>query len=148
MLLSMQLSYQKVKSREHVADMGTRVLAFCVDSLLLLMVISIIEYFTVSSDESAWLFKGERLLHFLMGWLYFAGSESSIWQASIGKHVLGLRVASLEGQRISFKCASLRYVIKPISLFVVLMRALSGNPISSHSLLFHDKIASTQVVKE
>lgn len=142
----MQLSYQKATPKEHVADLGPRVLAFCMDLLLLMLIISIIEYFTVSSDEKAWLFKGERLLHLLMGWLYFAGTESSSWQASVGKHVLRLKVVSLDGQRITFRCAALRFVLKPVSIFVLLIRAISGSH-TPYTPLFHDKIARTQVLE-
>ena len=142
----MQLSYPKARPKVHEADLGTRIIAFCVDALLLLLFIGLIEYFTVSSNEEAWLLKTERLLHLLMGWLYFAGAESSGKQATIGKHILGLQVASLENRRISFRCASLRYVLKPVSLFVLIMLALSSN--GNPSPLFHDKIARTQVVQE
>ncbi|MHC2993796.1 RDD domain-containing protein [Pontibacter sp. HJ8] len=141
----MQLSYQKTKPSEHVADLGTRMIAFCLDFLLILTLIGVIEYYTISSNEEAFLLKSERLLHFLMGWLYFAGSESSAWQATLGKHLLGLRVASTRGERISFKRATIRYFARPISIFVFIMRALASSPLTSLQLL-HDRVARTKVV--
>jgi uncharacterized RDD family membrane protein YckC len=141
----MQLSYQKTKPSEHVADFGTRMIAFCLDFLLILTLIGVIEYYTISSNEEAFLLKSERLLHFLMGWLYFAGSESSAWQATLGKHLLGLRVASIQGERISFKCATIRYFTRPISIFVFLMRALASSPLANLQL-FHDRVSRTKVV--
>ena len=140
-----QISFQKAKSKEQVADISTRILAFCLDFLLLMLTIGIIEYFTFSSNEQAWLFKSERLLHFLLGWLYFAGTESSSWQASIGKQLLGLRVASLDGGRISFRCATWRYFLKPIGIFMFLVRFISNTPLT-YPQLFHDKVARTRVV--
>ena len=44
--------------------------------------------------------------------LYFALAESSAWQASLGKRLLGLVVASETGERLSFGPALLRNAIK------------------------------------
>lgn len=48
----------------------------------------------------------------LPAWLYFAWSERSTWQATIGKKVLGLVVTDIGGDRIGFGRAMLRTVIK------------------------------------
>jgi uncharacterized RDD family membrane protein YckC len=45
----------------------------------------------------------------IASWLYWALCESSAWQATIGKKVLGLTVTDLEGRRISFGRASGRF---------------------------------------
>ena len=45
-------------------------------------------------------------------WLYFAGSEQSTWQATIGKRVFRLIVTDIWGDRIGFGRALLRTVIK------------------------------------
>ena len=55
------------------------------------------------------------LLIQLISWLYFAAFESSPWQATPGKKVLGLRVTDLEGKRPGFIRASGRYFGKIIS---------------------------------
>lgn len=46
---------------------------------------------------------------------YFAGLESSEWQATLGKHLLGLKVTDTEGGRISFWRAVMRYFGKYLS---------------------------------
>jgi uncharacterized RDD family membrane protein YckC len=43
------------------------------------------------------------------GWLYFALFESSAWQGTLGKKFIGLRVADLRGNRITFGRASGRF---------------------------------------
>jgi len=43
------------------------------------------------------------------GWLYFALFESSRWQATLGKKFIGLRVADLGGNRVTFGRASGRF---------------------------------------
>jgi uncharacterized RDD family membrane protein YckC len=43
------------------------------------------------------------------GWLYFALLESSRWQGTLGKKFMGLRVADLRGNRVTFGRASGRF---------------------------------------
>jgi uncharacterized RDD family membrane protein YckC len=45
----------------------------------------------------------------LSGWLYFALLESSHWQGTIGKKLLGLYVADTQGNRATFTRASGRF---------------------------------------
>ena len=71
----------------------------------------------IGSDE--WLMAGGVPLEIytlltisLPTWLYFAWSERSAWQATIGKRVFGLIVTDIGGNRIGFGQALLRTVIK------------------------------------
>lgn len=43
------------------------------------------------------------------GWLYWAGMESSEWQATLGKKALGLYVTDMEGRRATFGKTSGRF---------------------------------------
>jgi uncharacterized RDD family membrane protein YckC len=43
-------------------------------------------------------------------WLYFALLESSVWQGTMGKRILGLYVADLQGQRATFGRATGRFL--------------------------------------
>ena len=45
----------------------------------------------------------------VIGWIYFAAFESSSWHASLGKRLLGLYLADVEGNPISFWRASRRF---------------------------------------
>jgi len=58
---------------------------------------------------------GFLILVFCGQWLYYAFSESSDWQATPGKKMLGLRVTNLELQPISFGRATGRYFGKFLS---------------------------------
>jgi uncharacterized RDD family membrane protein YckC len=44
-----------------------------------------------------------------MSWVYFATFESSKWQATLGKRLLGLKVTDEGGRRATFWKASLRF---------------------------------------
>jgi uncharacterized RDD family membrane protein YckC len=59
------------------------------------------------------------LLRALVTWLYGALFESSAWQATPGKKVLGLKVTDLEGRRISFARATGRAFGKWLSSLIL-----------------------------
>lgn len=48
--------------------------------------------------------------------LYFILLESSPWQGTIGKRVLGMKVELVNGNRINIVQATIRYVIKLVTL--------------------------------
>ncbi|WP_299818932.1 RDD family protein [uncultured Pontibacter sp.] len=141
----MQAIYTQTDKKTELADLSKRMVALVLDVLLLLTLIGIIDYLTYSSNEQAYLFKPERLLDFSLAWLYFAGMETCACQATLGKYLTGLRVTSTTGKRISFKSASIRYLTKPLSVVMLLMRFILGvHPISRRTL--HDRLARSVVV--
>jgi len=101
-----------------------RFLAYVIDSLLLSAILLPLGFIlglvmAASIDPNS----SEMMLANMMvnvgslavGWLYNALLESSSWQGTVGKKVLGLRVTDLAGQRISFGKASGRYFGKILS---------------------------------
>jgi uncharacterized RDD family membrane protein YckC len=81
----------------------------------------------------------------LVGWLYFAGLESSERQATIGKMALGVYVTDLDGNRISFARATLRYFAKLISALILMVGFLMAAWTERKQAL-HDIIANTLVL--
>lgn len=61
---------------------------------------------------------GVDLLTFTIAWLYYAVMESSSKQATLGKLALGMKVTRLNGERISFLRASVRFFSKILSLLL------------------------------
>jgi uncharacterized RDD family membrane protein YckC len=87
-----------------------------------------------------------KLAVLMAGWLYWAVLESSPWQATIGKKVLGLQVTDLEGRRISLARASGRYFGKLISQLLFFVGfAMAGFTVKKQAL--HDLIAGCLVEK-
>ncbi|HEY0604078.1 MAG TPA: RDD family protein [Herpetosiphonaceae bacterium] len=87
--------------------------------------------------DTSWMQSGPRLeLYILLTislptWLYFALTERSAWQASLGKRLVGLRVVdAISGRRITFGQALLRTVIKllPWELAHLSVTIFSSNP--------------------
>jgi uncharacterized RDD family membrane protein YckC len=54
----------------------------------------------------------------IVGWVYFAGMESSDLQATFGKRLLGIIVTDTQGNKISFARATGRYFAKSICVLV------------------------------
>lgn len=90
----------------------------------------------------AWL----NLAAVLVVWLYYAGMESSSYQATLGKKLLELRVTDTAGNQVTFLRATGRHFAKAISvatlfagyLMVAFTRRKQG---------LHDMIAGTLVTK-
>jgi uncharacterized RDD family membrane protein YckC len=81
-----------------------------------------------------------------MGWLYSALQESGPAQATIGKKALGLKVATLSGDRISFGQATGRFFGKYVSAIILLIGYLMMLWDDRKQTL-HDKMAATLVLR-
>ena len=106
------------------------------------------------------------IVSLVINWYYFAQQESSEHKATLGKRALGLVVTDLEGARLSFQQATIRFAMKQIISFVSLIGSLIAMPemVSLLSLLalvgyliqpftkkkqaFHDIVAKTLVYKK
>ena len=87
------------------------------------------------------------LLIQLISWLYFAAFESSQWQATPGKKVLGLRVTDLEGKRLGFIRASGRYFGKILSSLLFGIGFLMAGFTEKKQAL-HDMLAGCLVLRD
>jgi uncharacterized RDD family membrane protein YckC len=83
----------------------------------------------------------------ILQWLYFSLMESSVWQATIGKKLLGLTVTDLEGRRISFGRATGRYFAKILSTLILFIGYLMAGFTEKKQAL-HDMIAGTLVLRK
>ena len=81
----------------------------------------------------------------LIGWLHHALMESSSWQATVGKKVVGIRVTDLDGNRISFGRATGRYFGKIVSGLICSVGFIMA-AFTEKKQALHDMIASTLVL--
>lgn len=81
----------------------------------------------------------------LAGWLYSSLLESSSWQGTVGKKVVGLRVTDLDGNRISFGKATGRYFGKILSSLICLVGFFMAAFTEKRQAL-HDQLAGTLVL--
>lgn len=83
----------------------------------------------------------------LVVWIsYFAGMHSSKWQATLGKKMLGLKVADLHGNRITFWRALGRYLAMSFLSGILLIGYIIA-AFTEKKQSLHDFIASTVVIK-
>ncbi len=76
-------------------------------------------------------------------WLYEALMESSSYQATLGKMILGMKVTDLNGNRISFERATGRHFAKWLSLIFFIGYIMVG--LSERKQGLHDLLAGTLV---
>ena len=90
---------------------------------------------------------GLGLTVLLITWFYYAIMQSGPRQATVGKMTLNLKVTDINGDRITFARASLRYFAKILSgLFMMIGYIMAGFTPKKQAL--HDYIANTYVVRK
>jgi uncharacterized RDD family membrane protein YckC len=81
-------------------------------------------------------------------WLYYALTESSAWQGTVGKKMLGLIVTDMDGRRVTFGRATGRYFSRIVTGLVPLMFGYILAGITAKKQALHDLIASTLVLRK
>ena len=88
-----------------------------------------------------------RLLALMLSWIYYASMESSSWQATLGKKILGLRVTDLAGNRITFARASGRFFGKILSGMILGIGFLMAG-FTARKQALHDILAGCLVLRQ
>jgi len=83
---------------------------------------------------------------FIIQGIYHALMESSSWQATLGKRMLGIRVTDERGERITFARATARHCARLLCQFTLLIGYLMVM-LTARSQGLHDKVAGTLVVR-
>lgn len=100
----------------------------------------------ITATHSAfWAMAWPGLLAFAaLGAVYHVACECSSWHGSVGKRLLGLRVADRNGRALSWGRASLRYVAAALSWATLNLGHLMAAMPPTHRAL-HDRCSGTQV---
>lgn len=141
------------------AGFWLRAVAYLVDVLLLTMIgvtailMPLLARGAIPRDKPWFLFTEQtrqvmaiQLLFNLLSWLYFASFESSRWQATPGKRMLGLVVTDLTGRRITFARASGRFFGKFISQLLLFVGYVMAG-FTPRKQALHDLLASCLVIR-
>ena len=80
-------------------------------------------------------------------WLYHALMESSEWQATVGKKMLGLVVTDMAGQRVSFWRATARHFAKIITNMVPAFIGYIMAAFTEKKQALHDMLAECLVLR-
>lgn len=119
------------------AGFWKRFVAYLIDGIILGIIGAIL---TSQMDEAV-----AGTVTTILGWLYFAGMESSSRQATLGKSVLGIYVTDLDGNRISFLRATGRYFAKILSGLILGIGYIMA-AFTARKQALHDMLASTLVL--
>jgi uncharacterized RDD family membrane protein YckC len=87
-----------------------------------------------------------NLVSLVVTWLYYALMESSSWQGTLGKRLLGIKVTDLNGDRISFARATGRHFAKIISSLICLVGFIMV-AFTERKQGLHDMMAGTLVLQ-
>jgi len=136
---------------EHVAYGGfwIRVVAYIIDGILLTIVCGVVDRLLgINILASDWDHYDPmaNVISLVIGWLYFALLESSERGATVGKMVMGLRVVTSDGQRLSFMNATGRYFAKILSAIILCIGFIMV-AFTDKKRGLHDIIAGTLVIK-
>jgi len=128
--------YQTIPQSGIYAGFWRRFAASFIDGIILLIADLILE-------AMGW----PGITFIIVSWLYFAISESSMMQGTIGKRIMGIQVTDMNCGRIKFGKATGRYFGKFISGAVFLIGYFMAGFTEKKQAL-HDIMASTLVVKK
>jgi uncharacterized RDD family membrane protein YckC len=142
------------------AGFWTRFLAYFLDGIILLIVLIILSFVmglifggatsatTGDAETGAGIgFLIAMVIYIPLVWLYYALQESSDKQGTIGKQALGLIVTDLNGDRISFGKATLRYFGTWLSSSIFSIGYIIA-AFTEKKQALHDIIAGTLVLKK
>lgn len=115
-----------------------RFIASIIDIFVVILLFVFIGFITETQDETF------CIIFVLTLWIYFAYQESSTLKGTVGKQALNLIVTDLNGNQISFKQATKRFIMKMLTAIPLFMGFLLIY-ITSKKQAFHDLFAKTVV---
>jgi uncharacterized RDD family membrane protein YckC len=141
------------------AGFWIRFVAYFIDGLILSVVIAPIfflfftpevELAELANDMDAMIafysgLSGLWFISFILTLLYFAGMQSSKYQATLGKMIIGVIVIDEVGNRISMGRGVGRYFAKILSGMIFYIGFIMAG-FDSRKQALHDKLASTFVI--
>ena len=80
-------------------------------------------------------------------WLYYALLESSPWQASLGKRLMGLKVVDKRGRRLSFSKATKRLLVRLVTNIAFYIGFFTA-AFDKHKETLHDKMSHSFVISK
>jgi uncharacterized RDD family membrane protein YckC len=127
------------------AGFWRRVAAALIDGILVGVVSGIVTAIAGGISDNAGVIA--QLLLVVAAYAYYAGMESSAYQATVGKIALGIQVTDLNGNRISFLRALGRNLAEILSALILLIGYIMV-AFTEKKQGLHDMIAGTLVVKK
>lgn len=137
---------QGAERNHHYAGFWLRMGAVVLDTIILWIPCSLFRWF-FSDAFSAPLFEVLDFFQLTVIWAgYYGLTESSTWQATIGKRLVGLQVIDLNGGRLSFARAVARFLASFLAA-IPLGLGLAMIAWTARKQGFHDMIVRCLVIR-
>jgi uncharacterized RDD family membrane protein YckC len=114
-------------------------------ALFLVMVVTKLANARKGYDPAVMFLMASPMVLIAGAWLYFAVMESSPWQATLGKKLLGLYVTDIHGQRLTFGRATGRTLAKYLSVMTAGIGYLVCG-VTERKQALHDVVAKCLVL--
>ncbi|HKE35218.1 MAG TPA: RDD family protein [Candidatus Acidoferrum sp.] len=141
----------------YLIDGAVIIIGICVVAVPLVFLTGLGAYLSQINPEEDWNENGAWVIIpviFLLAtaslavtWLYHALMESSEWQATVGKKVLGLVVTDMEGRRVSFWRATGRHFAKIVTNMVPAFIGYILAGFTEKKQALHDMIAGCLILQ-
>jgi uncharacterized RDD family membrane protein YckC len=115
-------------------------------ALFLVMVVTKLANARKGYDPAVMFLMASPMVLIAGAWLYFAVMESSPWQATLGKKLLGLYVTDIHGQRLTFGRATGRTLAKYLSVMTAGIGYLVCG-VTERKQALHDVVAKCLVLR-
>ncbi|KEF38936.1 putative membrane protein/domain [Schinkia azotoformans MEV2011] len=130
---------------EHRAGFWIRFIALIIDTIIL-SIVQFVLSFLISGYSLTEMNVLSSIINLILTFLYFVWLQVKFNGQTIGKKITGIRVANLEGERVTIGQMTLREIIgKLVSGFILLIGFLMAAGRSKRAL--HDYIAKTIVIR-
>ena len=141
----------------YLIDGAVIIIGICVVAVPLVFLTGLGAYLSQINPEEDWNENGAWVIIpviFLLAtaslavtWLYHALMESSEWQATVGKKVLGLVMTDMEGRRVSFWRATGRHFAKIVTNMIPLLIGYILAGVTDKKQALHDMIAGCLILR-
>ena len=150
-------SPKPIEETEKYAGFWVRFVAWMIDIVILIIIYAAIVFFLNvlrgifdpfsirNFFTSSQILIDSYIIWIFASWLYFASQESSSKMATVGKRAMGLIVTDLNGNRLPFSQASVRWLSKILSIIIFFIGYIMIG-FTQHKQGLHEMIAKTFVI--
>jgi serine/threonine protein kinase len=133
---------------EKYAGFSMRLVADIIDKTILIVASIICDFITQAPTNDDAEFLGRILgAYIVLGFVYCPVMDSSNWQGTLGKKLLGISVTDINGNKLTFEQATKRHSSKLLS-YLTLFIGFSLAGWTKRKQALHDKICKTLVVRK
>ena len=122
-----------------------RVISYIIDFFVLIVPIALMQHFLGGSTTENPITIADYIINISVWGVYYVYCETSPWQATVGKKIVGLKVTDLSGNKVTTGQAITRYLMM-IPACLLLFIGILMVAFTEKKQGLHDKVARALVV--